>query len=179
MLRRFILKLSDRRLREALAAVEDCGLGLGDLALAPGGSAAFFKPVRQRLLRALAKPPGSPAGSRAAAAAEDFTGRLEKFFSDLALHGTLPDDALRQALLCLQRACEETPALLSLKTRARALARISALSAAAAAALSLARGAADARRSDFPANLKFSSMYSGLDAVFGAFGRCAQALYQA
>jgi len=179
MLRRFRLQLSDRRLRAALRIIGDCRLGIGDLAASPGVAAAFFKPLRKRLAGALAAPPASAAGSAAAAAAEDLAGRLEKFFTDLALHGMVPDQPIKNALLCLQKACGEAPSLLSLRRRTKTLAGIHALSAAAQKELRLARRAARSAGSDFPANLKFDTMYSGLDAVLNAFMRCAAALYEA
>lgn len=177
MLRRLRLGLSDRRLRAALRVIRDCRLGIGDLAASPGGAAAFFKPLRERLSGALAAPPASAAGSAAAAAAEDVAGRLEKFFTDLALHGIKPDRPIKNALFCLQRACAEAPSLLSTGRRAKSLAGIRSLSAAAQRELRLAREAARAAGSDFPAKLKFDSMYSGLDAVLDAFLRCAVALH--
>jgi hypothetical protein len=113
------------------------------------------------------------------AAADDFAARLEKFFTDLALHKTAPDRALEQALLYLQAACAAVPGLLSPGRRAGALEKIHGLSGAGASTLRLAKTAAEAQHANFPQNLKFSSMYSGLDAVFDAFERCAVALYEA
>jgi len=179
MLRRFLLKLSDTRLRAALETIEECGDELGDLAAAPANAAAVFGPLRERLARAAAEPPASAAGTKAAGAAEDLLVRLEKFFADLALHKTVPDAPMKEAMLRLQKACAAAPALLSGNRRDEALARTRALCASAARTLSLAMTASSAARGDFPANLKFSSMYSGLDAVFSAFARCADALHEA
>ena len=115
---------------------------------------------------------------RSRAAADDFTARLEKFFADLALHRTAPDTEMVQALACLQAACLRAPGLLSPRRRAAALAGIRALAASGSRVLRGARTAAEARPGNFPQNLKFSSIYSGLDAVFDAFERCASALYE-
>jgi hypothetical protein len=172
------LALSDPRLKAALNAVESSGPGLGDLIKEPAGAAGFFRPLRSSLAKASKARPASPASAQALAAAEDFTARLEKLFSDLSLHGTAPDAAALEALLYLQTACAETAGLLSRGGRAGALARVRGLSAGARKTLALAGAAAAASPADFPLNLKFSSIYSGLDAVFDAYERCAEALYR-
>lgn len=172
------LALTDRRLKAALNALRASGTGLGDLVKDPAGAAGFFRPLRSELEKAAKAPPSLPACAQALAAAEDFTARLEKLFSDLALHGTPPDSAAMQALDCLQKACAEARGLLSPGSRAGALAVIRGLSAGARKTLALAAGAAAASPGDFPRNLKFSSIYSGLDAVFDAYERCAEALYR-
>ncbi len=177
-MRKLWLALTDPPLKAALNAIESSGPGLGDLAKEPAGAAAFFKPLRSSLTKASKARSSSPASSKVLAAAEDFTARLEKLFSDLALHGMHPDAAALQALLYLQQACGEAQGLLSSGSRAAALARIRGLSAGARKALSQAAGAAAAPAGDFPQNLKFSSIYSGLDAIFDAYERCAEALYR-
>ncbi len=177
-MRKLWLALTDRRLKAALKALRASGTGLGDLVKDPAGAADFFRPLRSALRKASGAPPSLPACAQAQAAAEDFTARLEKLFSDLALHGTPPDAAAMQALLCLQKACGEAGGLLSPWGGAAALAVIRGLSAGARKTLYQAAGAAAASPGDFPQNLKFSSIYSGLDAVFDAYERCAEALYR-
>jgi|GEM_PF-1632470 len=176
-MRKFWLTLTDARLKAVLKALEASGPGLGELAAEPSSAPAFFRPLRAALRAAAALPPSSPGASRALAEAEDFTARLEKFFSDLALHGTAPDAAAKEALLYLQRACCEAPGLLSLSGRAGAASGISGLAAGAHKSLALAGAAANAATADFPRNLKFSSIYSGLDAVISSYERCAEALF--
>ncbi|MBI4351720.1 MAG: hypothetical protein HY550_09790 [Elusimicrobia bacterium] len=175
-MRKYRLLLTDARLRAVLGALKTCGPGLGDLAEDPGSAPAFFAPLRARLRRAAGN--GAPASSRALAAAEEFTERLEKLFSGLALHGTAPDAAVMEALLCLQRACGEARDLLSTGSRAAAFARLRGFSAGGRKCLALARTAAAASPGGFPQNLKFSSIYSGLDAAFDAYERCAEALFK-
>ena len=178
-MRKIWLRLTDARLKAVLRALRDSGPGLGDLCGKPGAAPAFFKPLRAGLRRAAAAAPGAaPSASQALAAAEDFIERLERVFSDMALHGTLPDAPVKEALLYLQRACGEAPALLSPGDRAGAFARGRAFSAGARKVLALARAAAEAAPSGFPQNLKFSSIYSGLDAVLDAYERCAEALFR-
>lgn len=177
-MRKFLLTLTDARLRAVLGALKASGPGLGDLAEDPGAAPAFFRPPRARLRRAsAAAPSSSPAAPLALAAAEEFTARLEKVFSDMALHAAAPDPAVKEALLYLQQACAEARGLLSLGGRAGAFARIKGLAAGAHKNLALARAAAASAPEDFPQNLKFSSIYSGLDAVFYAYERCAEALF--
>ncbi len=178
-MRKFRLRLTDARLRAVLKALRGSGPGLGDLFENPAAAPVFFRPLRAGLRRAATAGPGTPpASSQALAAAEDFTERLEKVFSDMALHGTLPDAPVKEALLYLQRACGETPALLSPGDRAGASTRIRGFSAGARKILALARAAAVASPSGFPQNLKFSSIYSGLDAALDAYERCAEALFR-
>ena len=178
-MRKLWLKLTDARLKPALRALRDSGPGLGDLFESPAAASGFFRPLRAGLRRAAAAATGTPpASSQALAAAEDFVERLERVFSDMALHGTLPDAPVKEALLYLQRACAEAPALLSAGDRAGAFARIRGFSAGARKVLALARAAAEASPSGFPQNLKFSSIYSGLDAVFDAYERCAEVLFR-
>lgn len=178
-MRKFWLRLTDARLRAVLGALRDSGRGLGDLFESPAAAPAFFRPLRAGLRRAAAAAPGTrPASPQALAAAEEFVERLERVFSDLALHGTPPDAPVKEALLCLQRACGEAPALLSPGDRAGAFARIRGFSAGARKGLALARAAAEASPSGFPQNLKFSSIYTGLDAVLDAYERCAEALFR-
>jgi len=179
MFRRIFLYLTDSRLRTALRTIAACGPALGDLAASPESAPRFFRPLHLRLARASAGGSGSRAGGAAAAAAENLAARLEKFFDDLALHKTAADLPLEQALACLQAACAEAPELLSPRGRAPALEKIRGLSAAGTKTLRLAKDAAEGQRVNFPQNLKFSSMYSGLEAVFDAFERCANALYGA
>jgi len=184
MIRYLCLYLTDGRLRAALKAIGAAGPALGDLAKNPGDAPRFFRPhllrfsaVRREPARASAGEV-SPARGALPAAAADFTARLEKFFNDLALQKTAIDPALEQALLYLQAACAEAPRLLSTGSRAGALEKIRGLSAVGARTLRIARDAALARATDFPQNLKFCSIYSGLDAVFEAFERCAVALHE-
>ena len=177
-MRKFWLMLTDARIRAVLGTLRTAGPGLGELAERPGAAPAFFKPLRSALTAAAAAPPSSAAASRALAAARDFTARLEKVFSDLALHETLPDAAAMEALLCLQRACYEADGLLSAGGRAGAAAAIRGLAAGARKSLALARSAAASSPADFPQNLKFSSIYSALEAVFDAYERCAEALFK-
>ena len=178
-MRKFWLRLTDARLRAVLRALRDSGPCLGNLFQSPSSAPGFFRPLRAGLRRATAAAPGAaPAASQALAAAEDFIERLERVFSDLALHGTLPDAPVKEALLYLQRACAEAPALLSPGDRAGAFARSRGFSAGARKVLDLARTAAEASPSGFPQNLKFSSIYSGLDAVLDAYERCAEALFR-
>lgn len=178
-MRKIWFRLTDARLKAVLGALRNTGPALGDLFEKPGSAPGFFKPLRAGLRRAAKAAPGTrPATSQALAAAEDFIERLERVFSDLALHGTPPDAPVKEALLYLQRACGETTALLSPGDRAGAFARGRAFSAGARKGLALARAAAEASPSGFPQNLKFSSIYSGLDAVFDAYERCAEALFR-
>ncbi|OIN99498.1 MAG: hypothetical protein AUJ51_12515 [Elusimicrobia bacterium CG1_02_56_21] len=170
--------LTDARIKAVLGAIGASGPGLGELSADPGAAPAFFRPLKARLQAASAAPPSSPASSQALSAAGEFTGRLEKFFSDLALHGTAPDKAVEEALLRLQGACGEAPALLSPGGRAGASARIRGLAAGAHKTLALARAAAEAAPDNFPQNLKFSSIYTGLDGAFDAYESCAEALFK-
>lgn len=190
-MRKFRLLLTDARLRAALGALKASGPALGDLARDPGSAPSVFKPLRARLRLARAAT-AAPPSSLALAAAEEFTERLENLFSGLALHGTAPDAAVKEALLYLQRALAEAPALLSTGSRvagvltgrtrcrshAAAFARLRGFSAGGRKSLALARAAADPSTGGFPQNLKFSSIYSGLDAVFDALERCAEALFK-
>ncbi|OGR40867.1 MAG: hypothetical protein A2X35_02735 [Elusimicrobia bacterium GWA2_61_42] len=175
-MRRYWLALTDPRLKAAMHALERAGAALGDLAAAPAGAAAFFAPLKKSLAKAAGARPGNPAGSAALAAAEDLTLRLERAFSDMARLEAPPDAAARHALLALQRACALTPRLVSRSSRAAAFAQAAALCNTGHKTLALARAAADRAPGEFPLNLKFSSIYSGLDAVFCAFERCAEAL---
>jgi len=180
-MRAFWLKLTDMRLRAVMKTVGRSGAALGDLTAAPAGAAAFFKPLLTELSRAAASGNPGPAGSAALAAAEDFARRLEKTFSDMALLGAAPDAPVKEALRYLEKACELAPDLLSRFRRERALKAALGLSAGGRKALSLAREAASRPASGpqpggFAQNLKFSSIYSGLDAVFDAFERLAEAL---
>ena len=192
MVRRLYLYLTDRRLRGALNAIGACAGALGDLAKNPEYAPAFFKPHRLRLARLAYAVPGGQGGEAAAAqgrtavpgsgqavpAAEDFTARLENFFNGLARHKTAADAPVRQSLSYLQAACAETWKLLSPWQRADALAKIRGLSATGTRHLRLARTAISERRGNFPQILKFSSMYSDLEAVFDALERCALSLYE-
>ena len=177
-MRKFWLTLTDARIKAVLGALRASGPGIGELAKEPAAAPVFFRPLRAALAAAAAAPASSPAAARALAAAEDFTVRLENFFSYLALHRTAPDAPAREALLYLQRACGEAPGLLSLNDRAGAAAGIRSLCAGAHKSLALARAAAGSSPDGFPQNLKFSSIYSGLDAVFNAYESCAEALFK-
>ncbi|HNW45537.1 MAG TPA: hypothetical protein PKI19_13625 [Elusimicrobiales bacterium] len=173
MLRLISLYFTDRGLWAAVRTISDCGRALGDLALKPGDAQRFFRPRLERLS-------GAAAGGRAGpalAAAEDFAARLQKFFMDLELQRTAATPELGQALAYLQAACPLAGELTSPRRRAAALEKLRGLSAAAAAVLRRAKTAAQARPDNFPQNLKFSSMYSDLEAVFDAFERCAVSLY--
>jgi hypothetical protein len=172
---RLLRKLfGDKRLYAAADALRRSGLALGDLAAAPDTAAAFFAPLKASLA-GLRNDPGDPRGSAAIAAAEDFTRLLEKAFSEMALFNAAPDLAVKEALLCLQRACALAPAL-GQNGAEKDRTRIMELSAAARKALAGARTAADRDPGELTGNLKFSSIYSGLDAVFDALERCAGAL---
>ena len=169
------MTLKDARLRAALRAAELAGPGLGDLAANPAGAPAFFRPLRSQLEAALKAGPEKSLAE--ASAAEDFVARLEKAFADMALLGAPPDAAAREALKLLQLACAETPALLSPGSRTRAAGALAALCARGRRTLAQARAAADG--AGFPQNLKFSSIYSGLEAAFDALERCGEALFEA
>lgn len=180
-MRAFWLKLTDTRLKAVLSAVARSGAALGDLTAAPAGAAGFFSPLRAGLSLAAAAAPPDPATSAALSAADDFTRRLEKTFSDMTLLGAPPDAPVKEACIYLAKACELTPALLSRFRRERALRTTLGLSAGGRKALSLARNAASRPASaplpgGFAQNLKFSSIYSGLDSVFDALERLAEAL---
>lgn len=180
-MRSYWLKLTDMRLRAALNAVGRSGAGLGDLAAAPSGAPAFFRPLRAELDRAAASGGPNPGGSAALSAAEDFTLRLEKTFSDMALLDAPPDSPVKEALIHLAKACELAPALLSRNRRERALKETLGLSAGGRRALALARASVSRpangpQPGGFAQNLKFSSIYSGLDSVFDALERLAEAL---
>ena len=178
MLREFWLKLTDARLGAALKALAAPAEGMGDLAASPSSAPAFFRPLRHLLDKAKAAP-GSPAASEALSAAEEFAVRLEKVFSDMALHGVAPDAAAGDALQRLQASCREGGALLSVSGRKAALERVRGLCAGAHRGLAAAKAAADRDPSGFPQNLKYSSIYSGLDAAADALERCAEALFKA
>lgn len=177
MLREFWLKLTDPRTGAVLRVLDAAGQAVGDLAEEPGSAPAFFRPLRAGLDAAKGRP-SSPAAAEALAAAEDFAARLEKTFADMALLSAPPDAAVREALLCLQRACGAAGPLLSPRARAGAAAELKALCGAGRRSLSLAGAAARSADRDFPLNLKFSSIYSGLDAVFDSLERCAEALFR-
>jgi len=174
MVRELWLALTDARAGAALKTLRAAGPALGDLAARPADAPAVFRPLKAALASALAA--GRPSSLAAASAAEDFAVRLEKFFSDLALLKLPPDPPVLEALLCLQRACGAAGRLPSPGARARASEEVRLLCGAGRRSLSLARTAAAAAPSDFPLNLKFSSIYSGLDAVFDSLERCAEAL---
>jgi len=84
-----------------------------------------------------------------------------------------------EALLALQRACDEAPGLLSPGGREAAASVIRGLSARAHKTLTQAGAAAGSSPDGFPEKLKFSSIYSGLDAIFNAYEGCAEALFKA
>ena len=179
-MRKFWLILTNARLRAVLGALRATGPGIGDLVRNPGAAPAFFRPLRAGLrCAASAGPSASEAPPRALAAAEDFLIRLEKFFSDLDLHKTVLDAAAMEALLALQRACDEAPGLLSPGGREAAASVIRGLSARAHKTLTQAGAAAGSSPDGFPEKLKFSSIYSGLDAIFNAYEGCAEALSKA
>jgi len=173
MLRRLF---ADKRLCAALEAMERCGKALGDLAAAPGSAAAFLPPSMV-LLRESRAAGGDPRGSAAVSAAEEFVRRLEKVFSEMVRFDAAPDLAVKESLLCLQRACALCPRLLS-RNAPQAGAQIHAISSAARKALAGAKAAAAGAPDEFTLNIKFSSIYSELDAVFDALERCAEALQE-
>jgi hypothetical protein len=166
---------TDKRLRAAADALERSGKVLGDLAADPAGASAFFAPVKASLAAARCAP-GAERGSAAIAAAEDLTHLLEKVFMEMLLFKTPQDAAIKEALFLLQEACALTPRLMFGK--ADAAAGIRARSAAARKALAGALTAAGNAPEEFAQNLKFSSIYSGLDAVFDALERCAETLQE-
>lgn len=177
-MRRFWLKLTDPRLKAAARAVEGAGAALGDLESSPAGTAAFFKPVRERLAGAARTDGSNPGATAVIFAAEDFILRLEKVFTDMSLHSAAPDAAVKEALVHLQGACAATADLLATSGKDGAAARAAAFCAGGRRILRLAKAASDSDEAGFPGNLKFSSIYSGLDAVFDALERYAQALYE-
>ncbi|MGD9643259.1 MAG: hypothetical protein AB7V08_11030 [Elusimicrobiales bacterium] len=178
MLRRLLLTLTDRRLGAALAALRAAGPALGDLAAAPAGAAEFFRPFRVRLHNA-AEQAGEPRSLAALAAAMDFTARLEKTFSDMALLQAPPDRAALEALARMQLACGAADDLLYTSRRALAFASLRAAIAEGRRLLASAKAAADRSPESFTQNLKFSSIYSGLDGAFDSLERCAEALFRA
>lgn len=178
MMRKFWLGLTDNRFKAAMAAVERTGACLGDLAEDPSAASAFFRPLRAALRAATSGKTEQAASAQARAAAEDLAALLERFFSDLSLHRTAPDAALKEALLCLQRACSAARGLAGPRTKERAAVEIRGLCAGARRTLALAKTAADGAPGGFPKNIKFSSIYSGLDAAFDALERCAEALFK-
>ncbi len=149
--------------------------------------------MRERLALAALAAGRNPGGTAVLAAAEDFAIRLEKFFTDMALHKTSPDAPVMEALLCLQRACAAAPARRSPQKKNRApappppppkkthgaAARVRAFCAGGRKSLRLAKAASDSDRVNFPQNLKFGSMYSGLDGVFDALENYVRALHSA
>lgn len=177
MLRRLLLTLTDRRLGAALAALRAAGPALGDLAAAPGGAEEFFRPYRVRLHKAFDQD-GEPRSLAALAAATDFAARLEKTFSDMALLQAPPDRAALEALARMQLACGAADDLLCTSRRARAFASLRAAIAEGRRVLSSAKAAADRSPDGFTQNLKFSTIYSGLDGAFDSLERCAEALFR-
>ncbi len=161
MIKKILLRLKDPRLAAALAAVRSAGRALGDLAEKPALAQAFFTPLRLELSAARRRR-GAAASLAALAAAEELAARLERLFGDLARHGSEPDAAMKHALACLEAACAELGRGPSLQS----------LCAAGRASLKAAAGPAAA---GFPQKLKYSSMYSDLDAAFAALERCAGA----
>ena len=176
MLRRILLTLTDRRLGAALAALRAAGPALGDLAAAPGGAAEFFRPLKAGLDRAAQD--GQPRSLPALGAAADFAARLEKTFSDMALLQAPPDRAALEALARMQLACGAADDLLCTSRRARAFASLRAAIAEGRRVLSSAKAAADRSPDGFTQNLKFSTIYSGLDGAFDSLERCAEALFR-
>ncbi|MBI5743788.1 MAG: hypothetical protein HY952_04495 [Elusimicrobia bacterium] len=174
-MRRLWLALTDTRIRAALAALDRSGPALGDLTAHPEMAGEFFTPLRKALAKARASRGKRPGAGAALYAAEDFTARLEKVFTDMELHGVRPD-AMAQALAFLQRACAIAPRLLADDAGKEALREELALCASGRKVLAQAKAAADRDSGEFTQNLKFSSIYSGLDAVFDSFERCAEAL---
>jgi len=174
-MKRLWLALTDARIRAALSALDRCGPALGDLMGHPELGSEFFPPLRRTLVRAGAKGGKRPAAYRALHASEDFVIRLEKAFADMALLDARPD-AAAQALVFLQQACAIAPRLLSSGSGPAALANVLGLCASGRKVLAQAKAAADRDSGEFTQNLKFSSIYSGLDAAFDSFERCAEAL---
>ncbi len=170
------LRLTDPRLRAALNALEAGGRAAGDLAAAPELAAEMMRPSRASLSAAIRS--GPRASLEAAYAAEDFSARLEKVFSDMALLRLRPDAAALEALGHLQRACEAAADLLSPGDRNRAAGLIRAHCASGRRALALASASEAGEGPDFPLKLKFSSIYSGLDTALDALERCAEALFR-
>ncbi len=174
-MRKLWLALTDARIRAALGALDRCGPALGDLAGHPELAADFFSPLRQKLAKAAASRGKRPGAGTALAAAENFARRLEKTFSDMALLEARPE-ALPQALAFLQRACALAPRLLAEEGAQKTLEELRGLCASGRKVLAQAKLAADAGPGEFTENLKFSTIYSGLDAAFDAFERCAETL---
>lgn len=177
MLREFWLKLTDARVGAVLYALEAPARAMGDLQVSPASAPAFFSPVKLSLEKAKASP-SSAAAAEALAAAGEFTDRLEKFFSDMALLQAQPDRPVLEALARVQAACRGSGGLLSVSARAGGLEEIRGLCAGARQALESAGRAAAADPGGFPQNLKFSSIYSGLAAATDALERCAEALFR-
>jgi len=167
--------ITDGRLKAAVKALEAAGVGIGDLAAKPDEAATFFRPIKIRLYAAVKE--GKPASLAAVSAAEDFAARLEKAFSDMVLLQTPPDRAALEAMRLMQRACAAAPKLLSTSGRKNADLEVRACCAQGRKTLAQARAAAEG--AGFPQNLKFSSIYSGLDAAFDSLERCAEALFKA
>lgn len=174
-MRKLWLTLRDSRLRAALAAVERAGVLIGDLAARPSAAPALLRPLRLEVEAALKE--GRPGSLAAAHAAEDFAARLEKLFTDMDQLAAPPDARALEALKRLQLACAEAPGLLSVAGRKASYARMAGLAAEGRALL--ARGLADPAGSAFPQNLKFSTIYTGLDGVFDSLERCREALFKA
>lgn len=174
-MRKLWLALTDTRIRAALGALDRCGPALGDLAAHPELASDFFPPLRQKLAKAAAARGKRPGAGSALAAAENFTRRLEKTFADMALLEARPE-ALPQALVFLQRACALAPRLLAQDGGQQALEEIRGLCASGRKIAAQAKTAADSGPGEFTENLKFSTIYSGLDAVFDTFERCAETL---
>jgi hypothetical protein len=175
IVRKIWIRLTDGRVRAAVKALELVGLGIGDLAARPGDAATFFRPIKIQLYAAIKE--GKPASLAAVSAVENFAARLEKAFADMQLLQAPPDRAALEALKLMQRACAAAPGLLSTAGRKRADLEGKACCAQGRKTLALAKVAVEG--AGFPQNLKFSSIYSGLDAAFDALERCGEALFKA
>lgn len=167
--------VTDGRVKAAVRALQLAGVGIGDLAAKPGEAATFFRPIKIQLYAAIKE--GKPASLAVVSAAEDLASRLEKTFSDMALLQAPPDRPVLEALRLMQRACAAAPDLLSTSGRKNADLEVRTCCGEGRKTLVLAKAAAEG--AGFPQNLKFSSIYSGLDAAFDSLERCAEALFKA
>lgn len=159
-----------------MKTLEAGGRAVGDMAAAPERAGELLRPLRAGLAAALRS--GQRCSLEAAYAAEDFAARLEKAFTDMALLKTRPDAAALEALGHLQLACAAAGGLLSPAVRNRAAGLVRAHCASGRRVLALASASEPGAGPDFPRKLKFSSIYSGLDAALDALERCAEALFR-
>ena len=114
-------------------------------------------------------------------------GRNEHPFSENYLHTAIGTKTRELAIVVFPIEDDETeanarliaaaPDLLSTSGRKRASLEVRACCAEGRKTLALAKAAAEG--AGFPQNLKFCSIYSGLDAALDSLERCAEALFKA